>query len=228
MCCLAHHHTSVGISFPVFGAPRRKKFFFLNRGGYYFSSRILLLFETFIMTDHHCEEQEMEAEALTAIFDDQLEIIEGKQQPFQWAITIWPEQHQEGDDSLVNHVGIKLMATLPLEYPEVVPTLDIEILRGLTDDHRSELLQMAQQEAEANVGLASIFAICEKLREWLADNNQKGMDDVSMYAQMMRKQKDQEKQEVRKIFIPSRIGFVCLFVCLFGSWDIVHLQQRTG
>ena len=32
--------------------------------------------------------------------------------------------------------------------------------------------------------------------DWLADNNVKGLDDASMYAQMMRKEKDAEKQKV--------------------------------
>jgi hypothetical protein len=44
--------------------------------------------------------------------------------------------------------------------------------------------------------LPSIFAMCEKVREWLADNNAKGMDDVSMYAQMIRREKEKERQEV--------------------------------
>jgi hypothetical protein len=37
---------------------------------------------------------------------------------------------------------------------------------------------MAKEEAEANLGLPSIFAVCELLREWSAENNAKGMDDL--------------------------------------------------
>lgn len=140
------------------------------------------------MSDH-CEEQEMEAEALTAIFDDCLEIVHASQ-PFEWAIRLWPEQHSPEE----NHVGIKLIAKIPLDYPEIsLPELDIELLKGLTEDHRQDLLVMAKEEAEANMGLPSIFAVCERLREWLAENNVKGMDDVSMYAQMMRREKEKEK-----------------------------------
>jgi hypothetical protein len=53
---------------------------------------------------------------------------------------------------------------------------------------------MAAEEAEANMRLPSIFAICEKVREWLAGNNAKGMDDVSMYAQMIRREKEKDRQ----------------------------------
>jgi RWD domain len=143
------------------------------------------------MSDH-CEEQEMEAEALTAIFDDCLHIVNDKQ-PFAWEISLWPEQHSPEE----NHVGIKLLAKIPLDYPEVsLPEFSIEILKGLTPDHADDLLAMAKEEAEANMGLPSIFAVCERLREWLAENNIKGMDDVSMYAQMIRREKEKEKEEV--------------------------------
>jgi hypothetical protein len=138
-----------------------------------------------------CEEQEMEAEALVAIFDDCLEIVSSTQ-PFEWAVTLYPEQHGEG----INHVGIKVIAKIPLDYPESLPRIEIEILKGLSYDHEQELATMAAEEAEANLGLPSMFAVCERLREWLADNNQKGMDDVSMHAQMMRKKKEAAKQEV--------------------------------
>ena len=152
------------------------------------------------MGDDHCEEQEMELEALTAIFDDCLE-VKSSTQPFQWAVTLYPEQHSEDTDA-DNHVGIQLVATIPLDYPEnTLPELEINLLKGLIDDHRTELLAIANEEAEANMGLPSIYAICEKLREWLAENNVKGMDDVSMYAQMMRREKEAEKQSVRNFFL---------------------------
>ena len=53
----------------------------------------------------------------------------------------------------------------------------------------------------SNTGMPAIFAVCEAVREWLADNNVKGLDDASMYAQMMRKEKDAERQKVSWIKI---------------------------
>ena len=47
--------------------------------------------------------------------------------------------------------------------------------------------------------MSAIFSICETLRSWLADNNVKGLDDVSMHAQMMRKMQEVEKNKVRII-----------------------------
>lgn len=45
--------------------------------------------------------------------------------------------------------------------------------------------------------MAAIFTICEAVREWLSENNEKGQEDESMYAQMMRKAKEAEKAKVR-------------------------------
>lgn len=141
------------------------------------------------MSDH-CEEQELEQEALEAIFDADLEVVSGSQ-PFKWAVSIWPEPHSPDE----NHVGIKLISSIPLDYPEIsLPEFEIELLKGLTQEHKDELQVMAKEEAEANMGMPVVFAVCEMLREWLAENNVKGMDDVSMYAQMMRREKDAEKQ----------------------------------
>ncbi len=46
------------------------------------------------------------------------------------------------------------------------------------------------------MGMPAIYAVCEAIRTWLADNNVKGLDDVSMHAQMMRKQLEAEKSKV--------------------------------
>jgi len=148
------------------------------------------------------EEQEMEAEAMAAIFEDFFEIVEGSTQPFVWKTTLWPEATSDEE----NHVGVSLQVTLPPAYPdEALPECEITILKGLTQDHAATLLEMAKEEAEANEGVPSIFAICERIREWLVENNQKGHDDVSMHAQMLRRdaeatRKEQEKEKLSTQF----------------------------
>ena len=142
------------------------------------------------MTDH-AEEQEMEAEALEAIFDTHFVKL-GDQ---KWKIKIYPEMTSDPDELLeLNHVAIDLIVDLPPDYPEALPILDCQIIKGLVEEHRQELLSLAQEEAAANEGVPSIFAIAERLREWLAENNQKGLDDLSMHAQMIRKQLVKEKE----------------------------------
>jgi len=150
------------------------------------------------MSDH-IEEQEMEAEALSAIFDTAF-TIRSSTQPFQWSIKLVPidcgDDLEEEESS--NHVMVNLVATIPLDYPEVsLPELDVEILKGLSPDNRKELVTLAQEEAAANEGMPALFAVCEAVREWLADNNVKGLDDASMHAQMMRKAKEVERKEAQ-------------------------------
>eukprot|EP00543_Licmophora_paradoxa_P008417 CAMPEP_0202443502 /NCGR_PEP_ID=MMETSP1360-20130828/2733_1 /ASSEMBLY_ACC=CAM_ASM_000848 /TAXON_ID=515479 /ORGANISM="Licmophora paradoxa, Strain CCMP2313" /LENGTH=295 /DNA_ID=CAMNT_0049059191 /DNA_START=76 /DNA_END=963 /DNA_ORIENTATION=- len=146
-----------------------------------------------------CEEQEMEAEALAAIFDTAFEILKDSQ-PFQWSVKLLPVDcaGDEEEEESHNHVAIKLLADIPLDYPETsLPNLSIKITKGLTDEHRLKLEQMAQEEALNNEGMPAIFAICELLRDWLSDNNRKGLDDASMHAQMLRKQ--EEAQQKKKL-----------------------------
>ena len=73
-------------------------------------------------------------------------------------------------------------------------------MKGLAEEQRKILLDIALMTAEANMGMPSIFSCCEAIREWLFDNNIKGQDDGSMYAQMMRKAKEAEKSKVSQPF----------------------------
>jgi RWD domain len=167
------------------------------------------------MSDDHAEEQAMEAEALAAIFDAQFVVTDDG----QWTIAIYPEQ---GDDPTsldqLNHVGCRLVVTLPATYPEVAPQLQIDIIKGLTPDEHGVLLQqLAMDEAQANLGVPCIFAVAEVLREWLAAHNQKGLDDQSMHAQMMRKKKQQEEALLVRylLFVGVMIHTYCK--CLVGT-----------
>ena len=153
----------------------------------------------------------MESEALAAIFDTHYNLLESG--PLQkWSVDIYPETGSDPSQlDELNHVACKLIATLPKDYPESLPDLAIEIIKGLAVDHKTTLQQLAIEEAEANLGVPSIFAVAERLREWLAENNVTGLDDISMHAQMMRKQKEEEKAQV--------CGFgdkVLLFVLVFS------------
>ena len=85
---------------------------------------------------------------------------------------------------------------LPEDYPEVSPDLDVEIIRGLGPEQKEILLNLAIEEAEQFVGMPAMYSVCEKIREWLGDHNEKGLDDQSMHAQMLRKAKEEEQRKV--------------------------------
>lgn len=164
------------------------------------------------------EEQEMEAQALEAIFDYNFKIIDSN----IWSIDIYPEQTDEyGNDTsnAVNHVACKLIVTLPIDYPEIsLPIINIEIIKGLSNEHIIELINLAIIESKANENLPSIFAITENIREWLIDNNIIGLDDMSMHAMMLRKEKDKlkliEKQKQLQNIVSIKYKLHCT-TCLY-------------
>jgi len=144
------------------------------------------------------EEQDMEAQALSAIYDSAFKMVS----PTCWSVTLRPvdtggdphetaaddTNHTNVDDDELNHVAVQLIVTLTPEYPlSEAPQLEIKILKGLTTEHAQTLMQIAQQEASSNIGMPIIYTICESIKSWLVDHNQKGLDDTSMHAQMMRK-----------------------------------------
>ena len=82
------------------------------------------------MSDH-LEEQEMEAEALSAIFDTAFE-IRSAEQPFVWSVKLVPVDcgGDEDEEEAANHVMVNLVATIPLNYPEEsLPDMDLEIVK---------------------------------------------------------------------------------------------------
>ena len=74
------------------------------------------------------------------------------------------------------------MCEFPADYPNTVaPILEVVVTKGLSLDRGDELLLVAQNAANENIGLPSIFTIAELVKEWLVDNNIPGQDG-SMYS----------------------------------------------
>lgn len=168
------------------------------------------------------EEQEMEAEALEAIFMESFKVVKDSQ-PFRWSVRLAPVDcgGDAVEDEKENHVVVNLLAEIPLDYPESSPPeIDVEVVRGLAEEQRRQILDLAKEEAEANAGMAAIFTVCEAVREWLGENNIKGQDDGSMYAQMIWKQNEAEKAKV-SASRRGRVGWGG------GRWD-AHQQIRSA
>lgn len=145
----------------------------------------------------HDEEQELEAEALAAIFDESFEIISSS--PNHWKVRLYPvDCDDEAESDEANFVGCNLIVNLPEDYPEVLPELDVQIIKGLAQEQKEILLTIAMEEAEQYTGMPAIYSVCEAIRAWLMDNNVKGLDDQSMHAQMMRRAREEELKKEQK------------------------------
>ena len=138
------------------------------------------------------EEQQEEIEALEAIYPDEFTLIDSS--PPGYKIHLVPDPNSDDCD---NHVGISLMVKIPLDYPNEIPSFEIEIEKGLGKKQCDEIMDVARNIATENIGIASTFAVAEAVREWLVDNNVAGQDG-SMYAETMRKQSQKDVDEKRK------------------------------
>eukprot|EP00614_Pseudopedinella_elastica_P010368 CAMPEP_0172602870 /NCGR_PEP_ID=MMETSP1068-20121228/23036_1 /TAXON_ID=35684 /ORGANISM="Pseudopedinella elastica, Strain CCMP716" /LENGTH=287 /DNA_ID=CAMNT_0013404375 /DNA_START=185 /DNA_END=1048 /DNA_ORIENTATION=+ len=134
------------------------------------------------------EEQQMEAEALASIFVDEFEQL--SESPFHWRVLLEP--HAPGDD-IENHVAVHLEAKIPAAYPIEAPELDCVVVRGLDEKQRGALLELANQAAEENLGMAMIYTICDVVKEWLVAHNEKAQDG-SMFAAMQKRMEEKDAQ----------------------------------
>ena len=94
-------------------------------------------------------------------------------------------------------VVVTLVVELPSDYPSVIPSISIEVEKGLSKKQADEVKALALSHAENNVGMAMIFTIVEAIKEWLTDNNSAGQDG-SMYADMMRRMQQKDVAEKKK------------------------------
>jgi hypothetical protein len=100
------------------------------------------------------------------------------------------------------------------------------IQQGLSGEHVDKILAIANEEAEAYMGMPAIYAVCEAIRTWLGDNNVKGLNDVSMHAQMIRNKAEAEKKKVGQVHpvwlchVRLSCGLFCRFLC-FNSFVYV-------
>ena len=136
-------------------------------------------------------EQAEELEVLVSIYPEECELIsEVSPRSFKIHLVGSSEPDQ-------NHVAISLIFEMPVEYPTSIgPKIDIEIEKGISKKQIEEIKTLANSIANENIGMPSIFTICEGIKEWLQDNNIPGQDG-SMYADMMRRMQ-QKDVEIKK------------------------------
>ena len=90
---------------------------------------------------------------------------------------------------------MSLACTYTATYPEVLPDLTVELLRGLNEEQGAEILALAIASATENLELGPIvFTVAEAVKEWLIDNNREPEDD-SMHARMLKRQREKEEAE---------------------------------
>ncbi|KAG2522537.1 hypothetical protein BBO99_00005959 [Phytophthora kernoviae] len=138
------------------------------------------------MTDYK-EEQSMEVEALEAIYMDDFTKL--SDDPLSFQVRVVPNQ-----DGKNNFVAMTLKVDIPATYPDVEPTLEIILNKGLSDRQHKEMKELLTQQIEENMGMAMMYTLCEAVREYLVENNREG-NDGSEHQEMLRRMETRKKKE---------------------------------
>ena len=140
------------------------------------------------------EERAMEAEALEAIFMEDFADESSGAEGSCYVLTLKPEDAEEAFVSCV------LKAECPVDYPSASrPVLSIASVSGLSSHRRKELEAFLGETAEEQeFGGVVVFEVASAVREWLAERNEPGQADESMYAAMLRRDEDAKKGTQKK------------------------------
>jgi len=109
------------------------------------------------------EEQEMELEALKAIYMDDLKELEISPPHFELTIKFSPE----GCDS---EMFIVLDVTFTATYPLEIPILQVRSECDLSQQQHQDLVNSLNQLAEESRGMAMVFTLVSHAKEWLENN----------------------------------------------------------
>lgn len=136
------------------------------------------------MTNYQ-EEQELELEALTSIFEEGKEFEKVSDTEFKLKFKPFPNDEQE------NHVSVTLRIAYTDTYPETAPDWELQDA-VMADDKVEELKSKIEESIESSLGMAMVYTIAEMCQEWLKENNVK---ELSMHEQMMKRMGGDEEDE---------------------------------
>eukprot|EP00197_Chlamydomonas_leiostraca_P004784 CAMPEP_0202869978 /NCGR_PEP_ID=MMETSP1391-20130828/14178_1 /ASSEMBLY_ACC=CAM_ASM_000867 /TAXON_ID=1034604 /ORGANISM="Chlamydomonas leiostraca, Strain SAG 11-49" /LENGTH=174 /DNA_ID=CAMNT_0049550395 /DNA_START=98 /DNA_END=618 /DNA_ORIENTATION=+ len=121
----------------------------------------------------HASEQQMEIEALEAIFADELEEYQGISTGPDWPavgktykLEITPREEGEEDDG-DDPLEMELIFAHTAQYPEEAPCLRVLAVYGLSDSDVAACSAKLNQVVEENLGMAMVYTLVEAAKEWL-------------------------------------------------------------
>jgi len=131
------------------------------------------------------EEQELELEALTSIFEEGKELEQISDTEFKLKFKPFPQ------DEEVNHIGVTLHITYTDEYPDTAPEWELED-QIMSDPKLEELKAKVQEAMDESLGMAMVYTVGEVIQDWLKENNVK---QLSMHEEMMLRHGGDEPEE---------------------------------
>ncbi len=86
-----------------------------------------------------------------------------------------------------------MRVSFPPTYPDAAPSLRLSIERGLDDKLLGEAQGVMAAAAADNAGAPCVYAVAERVREWLVEHNEP-FGGGSAYEEMIRRQKAKESK----------------------------------
>jgi len=130
------------------------------------------------------EEQANELEALESIYGAYF----SREGPAAFALLLEPELDA---GPKVNHVAVRLHASFPAAYPDAPPAARLSVERGLQIEQVEALRKELAAAVEEHAGAPCMYAVAERLREWLQAHNEPP-GSGSGYEEMVKRQRAKE------------------------------------
>ncbi|EFA80222.1 putative protein serine/threonine kinase [Heterostelium album PN500] len=148
------------------------------------------------LVKHLSEEQQMEVDALAAIFQDDFLSLPApsfSNETFRFQIIVRPF-FGDLDESTQNecHVVVSLTFGFTSLYPTTPPHIQVNVVKGLPNKNAEELEELMNEEANTKLNNQMIFDLCGFAREYLAQHNEKP-SGKSFHDQMVEQQREQER-----------------------------------
>eukprot|EP01132_Coremiostelium_polycephalum_P003965 gene3965-4959_t len=127
------------------------------------------------------EAQQEEIACLQSIYSDDFELLPSDAVCRRFKVTLIP--HPTGQYQ--NYCSVKLVVKYTPNYPETLPIIELEKVKGLSDDQIDELYILLSQKMVP--GDIIVFELCQGVQEFLLMYNK---ETVSLYDEMIQRIKD--------------------------------------
>ncbi|TRY62517.1 hypothetical protein TCAL_00386 [Tigriopus californicus] len=137
-------------------------------------------------TNDRRERQELEVEALRAVYDRDFQDVRSQDvwkvdRPPEFTLRLGPNHDSQGH--LEEHCSLLLHVKMGVDYPHSAPAyLDLLQVRGLSDQMIEQLRSQLIAEAERLRGHEMILDLAQKVADWITQHNKPAFE--SIYAEM--------------------------------------------
>jgi len=144
----------------------------------------------------YAEEQKNEIEALESIYFDEFEIVSDSPVAFTIRVKSDESVDYSNTDQPLDGLACSLKVTYTADYPDSLPSIEIEDSEGLTETDEEDLLKCIIQYGEENLGMVMVFSFVSCAQDWL--NNKFNRMKLEKDEEIERRTKMAEEEEMKR------------------------------